>query len=200
MSLLKRRQSKEPLTFWQDLASWARFDFNAAKAFSDFVGFHVRALFCLTAAFVALFPSIDAWIQAEAAGEDFQSPYTAWERGIEIAASALFAVFFLVLFVNIIRSIWIWTVRHSWGSPFLFWRIWSIVVGVPAFCAAVALEAAAFLAIAYRVFFFVMFTLVATDEDRALITEKLCIIQPFADATGIPIHPRPDCSKPGGTE
>ncbi|WP_189367314.1 hypothetical protein [Tateyamaria omphalii] len=180
-------------THWQDIASWASFSFGNAKAFSDFVGFHVRALFCLTLAFIAIYPSTDVFIRSLADSTPYETPYSSLEGNVQVSAFAIFVAFFLLLFFNILRSIWYCFVSRPNSSDKRLFRLFAWFVGLPLFLATTVLELAAFLALTYRVFWTVILALIATDAERAEINEKLCLLRPFAEATGIPLVPEPIC-------
>ena len=116
--------------------------FDAAKAFSDFLAFHVRALFCLTLAFAALFPLLnDFFIELLSFGQTTLNRTRA-SYWLSIIATGTFLMFFVVIMAHIFR-VAVEYIRRKVRNLFL-----AMTVLVPVFIA----EVSALAAIPYFVF------------------------------------------------
>lgn len=76
-------------------------DFEAAKKFSDFIGFHVRFIFCSGAAWFALLIPISAFLEARLTG----GSYGAGAHKYELIAFFAISIYACVLLFFILRSV-----------------------------------------------------------------------------------------------
>ncbi len=111
--------------------------FNSAKAFSDFIGFHVRAVFCMTLAVAAFFPVFnDLFLELLTFGNKpiNRSLASFW---ISVTAFLTFLVFFVVIVIHIFRTALEYLDRRKSG---IVSRVISIfILGVAEFSALLAI-------------------------------------------------------------
>ena len=160
--------------------------FDAAKEFSDFLGFHVRAVFCLTLAFVALYPLYnDFFVELLTRGER-EVARTGLSYWASVLSTATLLVFFVAIVVHIFRTAFEFLrrrVSYRWVRVMLV-----IPLGVAEFSALLAIP----------LFVFVQVPVFSDSFGGGAIPQqvRVCLIDEFVQRNGIAMGepPRPECN------
>jgi len=155
--------------------------FESSKHFSDFIGFHVRALFCLTLAFIAIVPTIDDWLAARETLSNFDPDRGRWEYIFQFGAMALFLALFAILFLRIsgeIISFFVVRKWRRWGNLRRFFGMISSLV-------VIFFEVCAFAAIVYFVLLRIVAIVVLSDTERQALELRFCLFDEFVQENQI---------------
>lgn len=158
--------------------------FERSKKFSDFVGFHVRALFCLTLMFVALFPSMDSFFLALAYQDPDRFQRSLPEILFQVGAVGLFCTLMLVLYGNIAITIYDYA-KARWPSKLVRRAVFVSV--------ALAMEVCGAAAIGYMVFLRSSAALALASGERTAINVRFCLIEELNAHNGLVAEVSADC-------